>query len=357
MNPRPVVFAAAMLLSFAVPCRAQVTMSWELELHGGGGFVNDPALDGTANLPAQGSPFTTTVGTTSRTTPSWYFGDGAALLNQVIARVGAGASIIPLDSVLRTSMISVPSGGSTGFRLSRAISRRFSAEVTFDYNFARWQLNAPVLAAVEASRASFVSAFNGLIATGPHEKAAVTSSSGNVDRRGHQTFTTGALILNFKTTGKLVPYATVGAGVNVNAADTPSVSLAGTYQFQSLGFYPVSEHDTVSAQSFVENKWVAVAGGGLKYFLSRRWGVRVDVRTYVGRRTVATSVSASPTTLTSSPTPGATATVTMPAVQFSNNLTVGPSSLAMPAVSNFRTFNGAGTQNAVNVTGGVIVRF
>jgi len=348
--------ATAMLLSLAAPCRAQGVMPWELEFHGGGGFVNDPALNGTSNLPAPGSPFTTTIGTTSRTTPSWYFGDGAALLNQVNAAVGAGASITPLDPVLRSSLISLPSSTSAGVRLSRAISHRFGAEVTFDYNFARWQLTPPALAAVEASRASFLSAFNALIATGPHAKPAVTSSSGNVDQLGRQTFTTGALIINLKTTGNLVPYVTAGAGVNLNAGSTPSVSLAGTYQFQILGFYPVNEHDTVTVKSSVENRWVAVTGGGLKYFFSRRWGVRLDARTYLGRRTVATSVSASPVTLTSSQPQGATATFTTPSVQFSNNIGVGRSSLALP-VSDFRTFSGDGTQSVVNVTGGVIFRF
>ncbi len=359
MNPRPVElwFAAAMLLSLAMPCRAQGTMSWEFEFHGGGGFVNDPALNGTSNLPAPGSPFTTTIGTTSRTTPSWFFGDGAALLNQVNAAVGAGASITPLDPVLRSSLITVPSSTSGGVRLSRAISRRFGAEVTFDYNLARWQLNTPALAGIEASRGSFLSAFNALIATGPFQRPAVTSSSGNANQLGRQTFTTGALIINLKTTGNLVPYATAGAGVKLNAGNTPSVSLAGTYQFQILGFYPVNEHDTVTAKSSVENNWVAVAGGGLKYFFSRRLGVRFDVRTYIGRRTVATSVSASPVTLISSQLQGATATATTPSVQFSNNIAVGPSSLAPPVVSDFRTFSGNGTQSMVNVTGGVIVRF
>ena len=101
---------------------------------------------------------------------------------------------------------------------------------------------------------------------------------------------------------------------------------------------------------------VAVTGGGLKYFFSRRWGVRLDARTYLGRRTVATSVSASPVTLTSSQPQGATATFTTPSVQFSNNIGVGRSSLALP-VSDFRTFSGDGTQSVVNVTGGVIFRF
>jgi len=336
-------------------------MPWEFEFHGGGGFVNDPALDGTSNLPPAGAPFATIVGTTSRKTPSWYFGDGTTLLNKVNAAVGVGASITPLDPVLRSSMINLPSSTSVGLRLSRAISRsrRFAAEVTFDYNFARWQLNAPALAGVEASRASFLSAFNALIATsaGSLQNPSVTSGSGHVDQQGRQTFTTGALNINLKTTGKLIPYATAGAGMKVNVGDTPSVSLAGIYQFQILGFYPVNEHDLVTAKSSVDNKFVGVVGGGVKYFFSRRWGIRVDVRTYISRRVVATSLNATPTTLTASQPQGATATFTTPSVQFSNNIAIGPSSLGLPGVTNFRTFSGDGTESVVNVSGGVIVRF
>jgi hypothetical protein len=346
-----------MLLSLAVPSRAQTSLPWEFEFHGGGGFVNDPALDGTSSLPTPGASFTTTIGTTSRKTPSWYFGDGATLLNQVNAAVGLGASIIPLDSVLRSSMLNLPSSTSVGFRLSRAISRRFSVEFTYDYNSARWQLNAAALAGVEATRASYLSAFNALLATGPLQKAVVTSGSGNLDQRGRQTFTTGALNINLKTTGKLIPYATVGAGAILNIGETPSVSLAGIYQFQILGFYPVAEHDTVMAKSVVDNKFVGVGGGGLKYFFSRRWGIRLDVRAYVSRRVVATSLDATPTTLTSSQPQGAIATFTTPSVQFSNNSAVGPSSLGPPAVADFRAFTGSGTQSVVNVAGGVIVRF
>jgi hypothetical protein len=354
-------FAAAVLLSLAAPCSAQIlpweSAPWEFEVHGGGGFANNPATEGTANLPAPGAPFTTTIGTTSRKTSSWYFGDGAVLLNQVNAALGAGASITPLDTVLQSPLIRRPSSASAGLRLSRAISRRFAAEVTFDYSFAKWQLTTPALAGLEASRASFVSAFNAMIATAPFQAPTVTSSSSVSDRSGHQILTTGALNINFKTTGNVIPYATVGAGVNVNVGDTPSASLVGNYQFQILGFYPIKERDTVTVTSSVANKFVGVVGGGVKYFVSRRWGLRLDVRAYLSRRALTTSVSSSPGPSNGTQPQGTTATFTTPSVQFSNTVALGPSTLSGVGAFGFPTFSGSSMQSVVNVTAGVILRF
>src|SRR5439155_15657393 len=88
----------------AAPAHAQqASGKWEIEFHAGGGPVSNPT-DATANLPVAGPPFTTVVATTSRRTPSWYFGDGAVLLNQVNAALGLSPRITPLDSVFKSSL-------------------------------------------------------------------------------------------------------------------------------------------------------------------------------------------------------------------------------------------------------------
>src|SRR5438093_9454530 len=86
----PWLGAAVMVpaLVMVVPVHAQqATGKWEIEFHGGNGPVSSPT-DGTTSLPAAGPPFTTVVGTTRRRTASWYFGDGAVLLNHVNSAVG-----------------------------------------------------------------------------------------------------------------------------------------------------------------------------------------------------------------------------------------------------------------------------
>ena len=56
---------------------------WEVEVHGGGIRSTTPT-DGTGALPAPGPtiPSTFVGGGATRAVSSWYFGDGAALLNQ-----------------------------------------------------------------------------------------------------------------------------------------------------------------------------------------------------------------------------------------------------------------------------------
>src|SRR5207249_982595 len=105
--------------------------------------------------------------TTSRRTSSWYFGDGAVLLNQVNAALGLSPRITPLDPVLKSSLADRQQGGSFGFRVSRTLSDRFSAEFGVDYALGRLTMSAPALAGIEAARASFVPALAALIANGP----------------------------------------------------------------------------------------------------------------------------------------------------------------------------------------------
>src|SRR5207248_2356220 len=57
------------------------TLKWSIEVHGGANAPTNPS-GGTSALPPPGVTFSTLVGRDSRRVPSWYFGDGASLLNQ-----------------------------------------------------------------------------------------------------------------------------------------------------------------------------------------------------------------------------------------------------------------------------------
>src|SRR4029079_2447804 len=176
------------VLFLAAPVHAQrSTGKWEIEFHAGDGPVNNPT-DGTASLPAAGSPFTTVVGTPSRRTSSWYFGDGTVLLNQVNAALGVTPRITPLDQVFARSLADRKLGTTYGVRVSRAISRRFGAELTVDYALGRLTMSAPALTGIEASRASFVPAWTALIASGPFAGSTVTSVSTIRDGERARTF-------------------------------------------------------------------------------------------------------------------------------------------------------------------------
>lgn len=107
------------LLAIATPAAAQG--QWEVEFHGGGMLSNHPE-DGTAALRAAGTSFTTVTGLPSRRESSWYFGDGALLLNQVYTARGVSAKITALDPLLTSAVAQRQNGGSFGFRISRHIN-------------------------------------------------------------------------------------------------------------------------------------------------------------------------------------------------------------------------------------------
>ena len=77
---RPVIVFLATAFAIALPVTARA--QWEVACHGGAIF-NAHASEGGIALPAAGAPFTTIAGAPSRHVASWFFGDGAALLNAV----------------------------------------------------------------------------------------------------------------------------------------------------------------------------------------------------------------------------------------------------------------------------------
>jgi hypothetical protein len=238
------------------------------------------------------------------------------------------------------------------------------------------KLTDGLLAGVEASRASFISAWNeqtGLIRSGSaliFTNPSVTSTAAISDQRGRQIFTTGAVTFDLLTRGRMVPYATGGAGVISNVGGSPSVTLTGNYRFTSLnGFFnlaapsvtfPVNETDTVTirAAPVSSHPFVGVFGGGVKFLGSSRWGVRADVRAYVSRNAVDVLVDAAPQVTTATPA-GFIASTTTPSMQFSNNpaITSQQSTLSGAPINGFRTFSSSGTPIQVAVSFGYFVRF
>jgi len=333
---------------------------WEVEAHIGGAFGGG-ATDGTTSLPAAGQEFITFSGRPSRAVSSYYFGDGAALFNQAIAGFFGGAAlprITPLDSVLSAGA-KAKSGVAYGFRVGHPITARFGAEFSLDVAHGGIELSDDTLAGVEATRASFVAGFNGLISTGGgiiFTNPNVTSVATIEEDGGRQIFTTGALTINVATFGRFTPYATVGAGVVTNTGDLPSVALVGNYQFRVGGIAPVNDTDTVNVRMVTDkHAFVTVLGGGVRMLGSDRWGVRADLRAYLSKNSTDTLVDATPNVATLTPNIPI-ASGTNPSIQFSNDR-FSRSSLSGPALDGFTVFKGSGTRVRVTATVGYFVRF
>jgi hypothetical protein len=147
---------------------------WEIEVHAGGALTDAPS-SGTTTIPAPGAPFTTVTELPIRRVSSWFLGDGSVLLNDALVEFGSSGTITALDPVFDNALAERQDGGSVGFRVSREITPRFSAEFNLDFASAPLEITAPAVAAIQATRASFESAFEALFDTGPFADVAVSS--------------------------------------------------------------------------------------------------------------------------------------------------------------------------------------
>ena len=328
---------------------------WEIEAYGGA-VAARAASEGSRTLPAPGPPIVTSNPIfPSHQVPSWFFGDGASLLNGVNGELGAAGRITPLDAAfapLGSSRV-----GAAGARVRRRFSGRMSAEISVDALSGPDDRVSDLAAAVDSSRATFKTAFGDLLRTGPFAGVVVdaTSTTPSPARR-RDTAVTVALGARFKPWGSFVPYATLGGGIMAGAGSLPSASLEGRYRFSILGEVPIDESDRVSLRYTRRAAFVAVLGGGVQRDLSGRWGLRVDARVLAGPDMTRLVLDATPSSTRTGPS-GFVESFSNPGIQFSNDPSTGRrSTLSGPALQAFEVLSG-GMQSRTLVTVGIVRRF
>jgi opacity protein-like surface antigen len=354
---------------------------WEFEIHLGGSWPTNPAR-GTASLPAPGEVFTTatampTPAPSSRRESSWYFGDGAVLFNQAVVSLFSQAvggpttprQIITLDPALGRPLAARNSAASVGMTLSRALTPRLGAELTVDYSRARLHITESNSDAIETTRASFGPAFEGMIRFNPNRVlTSVTSTASFESETGHQLVASAALVVNLKTSGNIIPYATLGAGLVSMSGETASATLTGNYQFRLPGGPPINETDTVTVRAVRANRsFAGIVGSGLKYHVSSNWGLRLGVRVALSKNTTKTALDAAPNVVLGLQPVGRGVLSGNPSLQFTNNSSdpvnalgvtaVAASTLTGPPIRGFRTFAGSGVGVHTNLVAGVFWRF
>ncbi|PYR78662.1 MAG: hypothetical protein DMF86_05380 [Acidobacteria bacterium] len=332
------------------------TLKWSIEVHGGANAPTNPS-GGTSALPPPGVTFSTLVGRDSRRVPSWYFGDGASLLNQIAQSLFTSARITPLDDFARAPIARRRTGASVGARLTRTLSARFSVELAVDYHAAPLRLRDDATSAVEPTRASFVTAWNAILATGPFFAPLVTSKTTPSGGRGGQYVTTGVLNVALMTGRRTTPYASVGAGmISARSSAQPRVDLIGNYQFQILGAVPINETDSIHIRADTSaHRAAAVIGGGVEFAASPRWGIRVDARDLLSGNRTSTRLDAAPSVAMGTPV-FTIASLTTPSLQFST-ASGATSTLSGSAIQGFQTFKVTGIRHDVSIAGGVFWRF
>jgi hypothetical protein len=334
---------------------------WTFEVFGGGGFGGSAGGDASSEFPA-GTSFTTESGFPSRVVPSWYFGDGAVLFDQVRAQFASLFNItvpelVSLDPVFADGALERNAGATFGVRLMRKLTPRYALEFGLQRSQGKLALSDSAQTAVEASRASFDQAFRGLLGTIPQTGLQVSSTAEIPDSAtAPQTAITAVLNIALSP-GKrpLAPYVSVGVGRLTNGAETLRVRLRGSYQFRFFDSNPFNETDSVTIRtSDRESSFVGVFGGGAMYELSPRQGLRFDLRIHIGNSGIATELDASPTVVTATPVL-ALPSNTNPSIQFSNTNTL-KSSLS-GRISDQTVVAAGGMDTRLNLTVGYFFRF
>ena len=351
------LLAAALVVS---PAWAQTTPAptprWEVEGFGGLSLFELPS-GGTAALPPAGPPLTTSgPPTPSRRVPPGFLGDGASLLNGVNAEFGVAGRITPLDGALVSLGLSGTNAPAFGLRLRRRLSNRLAVEVSADLLPGSRELSPELVDAIETTRASFQSAFTGLLTSGPFTAVAVTATASMANRSSRELATTAALRWS-PSSGRIRPYLTLGGGLVHQIGDLPSVTLTGNYRFQILGTVPINETDTLRLRYEQGSALVGLVGAGVRGTLSERLGWTLDGRVLLGQQTLTLRLDSEPTVTTGTPA-DFVESFTTPAIQFSNNASTGrESSLSGTPLTGFRAFSTSGVQTRYLITAGLVIRF
>jgi hypothetical protein len=320
---------------------------WEVEVYGGA-VAARTASEGRQTLPPAGAPIVTSSPLfPGREVPSWFFGDGAALLNGVNEEFGGASRIAALDSLFAAAK-----GGRTGaagVRLRRSMSPTSSLELAFDF-LGSAAAAADVSAAVDAARRSFGDTFTELLASGPFTSVAVDAAAESRGGERREIAATAAYNSDLAKLGPLTPYITIGGGIVASTGGAASAELIGRYRFSILGEVPIDETDRLTIAFDRPLTFAAVVGGGVRRDLSSRWGVRVDVRAFVGPDPARARITAQPSRQGGSPA-GFVESFTNPSIQFSNDPSTGRrSSLSAAALDDVTVFDGGlRTRTAVTV--------
>lgn len=358
------------------------TAKWEVSVHLGAMVSTSPS-GGTFTPPPRATLPLATGGVGPRVS-SWFFADGAQLLNDVNAQVGVGARVTPLDNAFASSLTHAPGTIAFEFRAARSLSPKVTAEITFGYSPTGTRASDSLAGRLTETRTSFANAVRPLLAAGPNAFPGIpTTSSGVRPGSGGRLTTIGALKVALTSGQRVTPFVVAGAGIESWSGERPTASVTGNYRL-SYGFpeclCQLNESDHVQLRVAVPSRnVVGMFGVGLdfqpavRFWRGRaenrsRWGIRIEARTYLSPSTSETFVDTHPSFVPGQfnedapPDYGFTGVLVRgasPAAQFSNGpeATGFESSLSGEPLTDFRVFEGDGMRTRVAVTTGLFVRF
>jgi hypothetical protein len=357
-----IAWLCALLLAPASAASGQSRGSaWELDFFAGVIRSQGPR-EITIAVPPPGDPITTSGPITpSRAVSSWFFGDGAAILNSVNEAFGVPRRLAPLDAAIALFDANGRTGGRFGVRVRRILTRRFALEGSVDVLGRQSSFADDLDAATELTRASFEAAWNDLLLTGPTTNIVVGAERETTGGGRRDVAITAALEWAFPGESAFVPYVVAGGGVITGMGAPASVELTGRYAFTvavpNQPTLAIDESDRVTLSIAPATTPVAVAGGGVRRSISPRWGLRVDARLLLGRNATRVLLDASPSSDSLGPS-GFIEVANNPSIQFSSDPATGRrSTLSGPDLEGFEAIRGSGLQMRFLITAGVTLRF
>ena len=331
---------------------------FEVEAYGGFGRLLG-AGEATLSLPPAGAPITTSSPLfPSRRVSSWFFGDGATLLNDVSGQLGLTARITPLDSAIAGIGRSAENHTSFGGRLRYRTAPRVWMELGVDVSSRSDSMPGALAADVDETRTTFVDTIGALLGSGPFTNPSVVATVTPTPGGGSWRDVTATLAANIElgSIGGLTPYATIGGGVITRHGAQPAVSLVGRYTAKILGSVPIDETDTVTIRGAARAAPAIVFGGGLTRSVGRV-SLRLDGRFLAAHRTIGANLDAAPRVTTGTPA-DFIESFTNPSVQFSNNPSTGRrSTLSGDVLDHVEVARSTRLQARVLVTLGIAFRF
>lgn len=314
--------------------------------------------EGIAQFPV-GPTFVTEPGNPSRVNPSWFFGDGATLFNQVQQQFAIQfgetfPAIEPLDDLLRSAPVA-RRGTSFGVRVSRRVTPRVGVELEWQSGVGALEATDEAHARAEAARAGFESAFTGLLATVPASLVSVSATVAESANESGRTSIGGAMTFTLSRGARLETYVSGGGAWLFGGDGATEVRLRGIYRFRLLGTVQIDETDEILIRvTEPDGAFAGLLGGGMTYSLARRHALRADARVYLAGSGLTTSVEAKPSRVTSA-AGAALPSLTSPSLQFSS-LPTASSSLGGNWLT-LETFKASGIDVALHVTVGYVFRF
>jgi len=331
---------------------------WEIEGHfsastGGSsaGGTARPIPTGTFLLMADGI-------TSTRAVVSWFFGDGTTLFNQVATLRGITPRMSSIDLALSAQLTKRNTGGQVGVRIGREMTSLISLEFMIEDGFNSLALSNDALTMSEVARASFAPAMlalnnsTGTLVANPTLNATRTV----VNNTSGQFIALGAMSLNFMPAERYHPFLTFGEGVIADHGTRPSIQLTSDGQFTMTNGAPLHQTDTITLRATSSPSLLVMIGGGLKWPLSPRAGLRLEGRWYLSQNTTNVVLDAAPLSIGGPTTGAALLNATNPGLQFSTINGV-RSSLSGTPLSAFETYTGNGIRQQMTFSAGYYWRF